>query len=355
MKFKLLFYKQILYIFLLTITLLKIFFSTTFLYADSFDIKNIEISKKFDINFQKKDVINSGFKIGFKNLILKIVNSKDLKKLNNVSLSDIKTIVDSFSIKEEKFIDDIYYVKLDVSFNRKRIYSILEKQNVFPSLPQKKTVLFIPILIDEEKKNIVLFSENVFFQQWQDRIDKNHQLDYVLPVEDIDDIKMIKSKYNSLEDYNFESIIKKYSLNNYIISLFYKNENRIRVLSKINLNDQLIIDNQLFKNFNFVEVPNLIDDLKILYEDYWKKENQINTSIKLPLLIALDIKDDKKIENFETFLENYDLVSNFNVRSLDNKKIYYQIVFNGTPKNFISNVEKSGFNLDIKNKIWNLE
>ena len=138
MKFKLLFYKQILYIFLLTITLLKIFFSTTFLYADSFDIKNIEISKKFDINFQKKDVINSGFKIGFKNLILKIVNSKDLKKLNNVSLSDIKTIVDSFSIKEEKFIDDIYYVKLDVSFNRKRIYSILEKQNVFPSLPQKK-------------------------------------------------------------------------------------------------------------------------------------------------------------------------------------------------------------------------
>ena len=355
MKFKLLFYKQILYIFLLTITLLKIFFSTTFLYADSFDIKNIEISKKFDINFQKKDVINSGFKIAFKNLISKIVNSKDLKKLDNVQLSDIKTIVDNFSIKEEKFIDDIYYVKLDVSFNRKRIYSILEKQNVFPSLPQKKKVLFIPILIDEENKNIVLFSENVFFQKWQDKIDENHQLDYVLPVEDIDDIKIIKSKYNSLEDYNFESIIKKYSLNNYVISLFYKNQNRIRVLSKINLNDQLIIDNQLFKNFSFVEVDNLINDLKTVYEDYWKKENQINTSIRLPLLIALDIKDDKKIKDFESFLENYDLVSNFNVRSLDNKKIYYQIVFNGTPKNFISSVEKSGFNLDIKNKIWNLE
>ena len=174
-------------------------------------------------------------------------------------------------------------------------------------------------------------------------------------MEDIDDIKIIKSKYNSLEDYNFESIIKKYSLNNYVISLFYKNQNRIRVLSKINLNDQLIIDNQLFKNFSFVEVDNLINDLKTVYEDYWKKENQINTSIRLPLLIALDIKDDKKIKDFESFLENYDLVSNFNVRSLDNKKIYYQIVFNGTPKNFISSVEKSGFNLDIKNKIWNLE
>ena len=104
--------------------------------------------------------------------------------------------MDSFSIKEEKFIDDIYYVKLDVSFNKKRIYSILEKQNVFPSLPQKKSILFIPILIDEEKKNIVLFSENIFFQQWLDRIDKNHQLNYVLPVEDLDDIKIIPHEHN---------------------------------------------------------------------------------------------------------------------------------------------------------------
>jgi len=355
MKFKLLSYKSILYIFFPLIALFKIFFSTTFLYADSFDIKNIEISKQFDINFQKNDVINNGFKIGFENLILKIVNSKDQSKLNDVSLSDIKTIVDNFSIKEETFIDDIYYVKLDVSFNKKRIYSILEKRNVFPSLPQKKKILFIPILIDEEKKDIILFSENFFFQKWLEEKDSNHQLEYILPIEDLDDVKIIKSKYNTLEEFDFENIIKKYSLDNFIISLFYKNSDGLRILSKINLGDQLILDTQSFKNFSFEKTSNLINDLKIIYEDYWKKENQINTSIRLPLLISININDDKKIENFETFLKNYDLISNFNVKSLDNKKIFYQVIFNGTPKSFISNVEKSGFNLDIKNKIWNLK
>ena len=355
MKFKLLSYKSILYIFFPLIALFKIFFSTTFLYADSFDIKNIEISKQFDINFQKNDVINNGFKIGFENLILKIVNSKDQSKLNDVSLSDIKTIVDNFSIKEETFIDDIYYVKLDVSFNKKRIFSILEKRNVFPSLPQKKKILFIPILIDEEKKDIILFSENFFFQKWLEEKDSNHQLEYILPIEDLDDVKIIKSKYNTLEEFDFENIIKKYSLDNFIISLFYKNSDGLRILSKINLGDQLILDTQSFKNFSFEKTSNLINDLKIIYEDYWKKENQINTSIRLPLLISININDDKKIENFETFLKNYDLVSNFNVKSLDNKKIFYQVIFNGTPKSFISNVEKSGFNLDIKNKIWNLK
>jgi len=215
--------------------------------------------------------------------------------------------------------------------------------------------LFIPILIDEEKKEIILFSENFFFQKWLEEKDSNHQLEYILPIEDLDDVKIIKSKYNTLEEFDFENIIKKYSLDNFIISLFYKNSDGLRILSKINLGDQLILDTQSFKNFSFEKTSNLINDLKIIYEDYWKKENQINTSIRLPLLISININDDKKIENFETFLKNYDLISNFNVKSLDNKKIFYQVIFNGTPKSFISNVEKSGFNLDIKNKIWNLK
>ena len=355
MKSKILLLKPNIYLIILILTLFKIFFSTTFSYAESFNIENIEISKKFNMNFQKTDVLDQGFKIGFENLILKIVNSKDQSKLNDVSLSDIKTIVDNFSIKEETFIDDIYYVKLDVSFNKKRIFSILEKRNVFPSLPQKKKILFIPILIDEEKKDIILFSENSFFQKWLEEKDSNHQLEYILPIEDLDDVKIIKSKYNTLEEFDFENIIKKYSLDNFIISLFYKNSDGLRILSKINLGDQLILDTQSFKNFSFEKTSNLINDLKIIYEDYWKKENQINTSIRLPLLISININDDKKIENFETFLKNYDLISNFNVKSLDNKKIFYQVIFNGTPKSFISNVEKSGFNLDIKNKIWNLK
>ena len=61
-------------------------------------------------------------------------------------------MVDSFSIKEEKFINETYYVNLGVSFNKKKIFIFFRKKNIFPSQIIKETFLFIPIIIDEKNK-----------------------------------------------------------------------------------------------------------------------------------------------------------------------------------------------------------
>ena len=355
MKSKMFLFRSNLYLIIFVLTLSKIFFSTTFLHAESFNIKNIEISKKFNMNFQKTDVLDEGFKIAYQNLILNITNSDDQNRLRDLSLSDIKTIIDSFSIKEEKFIDNIYYVNLDVSFNKKRIFSLLEKKNIFPSLPKKKKVLFIPLIIDEEKQNLILFSENIFYNNWLIEGDDKKQLIYILPTEDLDDIQTIRSKYDYLEEYDFKEIVNKYSLDSHIISLIYKNANDLRVLSKIKLSDKIVLDNRIFQSFKTENLLNTIEKLKVIYEDYWKNENQINTSIKLPLTIAIKITDDKKIKDFEDTIEKFDLVSSFHVSKLDNKKIYYKVIFNGTPRSFILEMERSGHVLDIKNKIWILK
>ena len=235
MKSKIMLFKLNLYLIILILTLFKIFFSTTISNAESFDIKNIEISKKFNINFQKTDVLDKGFDIAFQNLISNITKSDDQNKLNNLPLSNIKTIIDSFSIKEEKFIDNTYFVNLDVSFNKKKIFSLLEQNNIFPSQQKKKKILFIPLIIDEDKRDLILFSENIFFKNWLKKKDNNFQLVYVLPAEDLDDIQTIKSKYDFLEEYDFKEIINKYSLESYIISLIFKDDNDLRVLSKIKL------------------------------------------------------------------------------------------------------------------------
>ena len=176
-----------------------------------------------------------------------------------------------------------------------------------------------------------------------------------MPTEDLDDLQIIKSKYNFLEEYDFKEIIDKYSLENYIISLIFKNDNNLRVLSKIKLSNQMILDNQIYKNYRNEKLFETIENLKNIYEDYWKKENQINTSIKLPLIIAINIFDDKKIENFENTIKKFDLVSSSNVSKMDNEKIYYKVIFNGTPKLFIQEMRKLGHELDIKNKIWILQ
>ncbi|MBD1166465.1 hypothetical protein IDG49_01565 [Pelagibacterales bacterium SAG-MED07] len=355
MKSKILLFKSKLYLIIFILTLFKVFFSTTFLYAESFNIKNIEISKKFNMNFQKDEVIDDGFKIAFQKLILSITKSSDQNKLKKLSLLNIKTIIDNFSIKEEKFIDNIYYVNLDVSFNKRKIFSLLEKENIFPSLPKDKKVLFIPILVNQNKKDLLLFSENIFFQNWLKKSTDENQLIYIMPTEELEDIQLIKSKYDYLEEYDFKEIINKYSLDAYIISLFYINNKDLRILSKIKLSEQLVIDNKEFKNFKIEEISDTIKQLKVIFDDYWKQENQINTSIKLPLFIAINIADDEKIIKFEESIKKFDLVSSYRVSKLDNKKIYYKVVFNGTPKSFILQMKNFGHELDIKKKIWILK
>ena len=75
-------------------------------------------------------------------------------------------MIETFSIKEEKFIDELYYVNLDVSFNKKKLLNYLREKNVFPSTPLKKKIFFIPIIIDENKKDLLIFSNNEIFNQW---------------------------------------------------------------------------------------------------------------------------------------------------------------------------------------------
>ena len=52
-----------------------------------------------------------------------------------------------------------------------------------------------------------------------------------------------------------------------------------------------------------------------------KNENQINTSIKLPLKIAIDITNDKKLEVLKIQLKNL-IWSHQYLYQLDNKMIY---------------------------------
>ena len=108
-------YLKFLYNFLFVLSLIIFFFSTTKVFGKSFNIDNIEISKPFEINFDKNEVIDKGFKEAFFELVSLIVNSSDTKKINQVKLNEIKGMVESFSIKEEKFINEIYYVNLGVS------------------------------------------------------------------------------------------------------------------------------------------------------------------------------------------------------------------------------------------------
>jgi len=356
MKFIFQYYKsRLLYNFLLFLSLIIIFFSTEKSHAKSFSVNDIEISTPFEINFNKNKIIDEGFVEAFNELIFSIVQSKDQIKLNDTSINQIKGMIDTFSIVEEKFIDDIYYLTLNVSFNKKNIFDLLESKNIFPSLLLKKKFLFIPIFVDQNKNQVSMFSENKLFNIWNSNNKKFSLLNYILPTQDLDDFNLIKENINNLENYNFKEIINKYDINDHIIMIVFQNNNKIRVFNKIFFNKKNNLRNLNYTNVNFdneEEIFKFIDDLKLFYEDFWKSQNEINTSVKLSLNISINNSNNIKINKFEKILSNMDLIYNFYIYKFDNKNNFYKVIFNGTPDKFLEVMDNQNYNFEIKNKIW---
>ena len=159
MKFniKYLNFKRI-YIYFCFLALLNIFFSTENIQAKTLKVNDIEISTPFEIDFDKNEIIDKGFIEAFDRLILSIVQTRDQKKFKNLSLNLIKGLIETFSIKEEKFINEIYHLSLNVAFSKTKIFNLLESKNIFPSIPIKQNIFFLPIIFDQDNNDISFLS-----------------------------------------------------------------------------------------------------------------------------------------------------------------------------------------------------
>ena len=352
------YYFKTLYIFFFFIALNLFFFSTANVSAKSFQVDEIEISEPFREKFDKNSVIDKGFRNAFFKLINLLVKSNDFNKVKSIRLNEIKSMIESFTIQDEKFIDETYYLKIGVNFDKRKIYNYLEKKNIFPSQIKNEKFLFLPLIIDENNNNIIIYSDNPIYEKWNLDTNKNYLINFLLPTEDLEDLNFIKNNIDNIENYNFQEIIKKYYLNNSIISIIFKNKDDIKVLSKIYIEDKEIILNNTFKSYNFnnkEELNYFIEELKMIYEDLWKKQNEINTSIKLPLIIKIDNQNLSVSLKIENIFKEIDLISYYSIKNFDKDYIYYEIIFNGTPQNFIKIMNDRNYNFDTQNKVWILK
>ena len=328
------------------------------LHANSFKINEIEVSEDFNLDFNKKKVFDKAFESAFFQLISTVVLSKDITKIENTSLSTIKSLIDSFNVSDEQFFENKYYAKFNVNFNKKNAYTYFESKNIFPSVPKKLDLLFLPLLINNKENELIYFRENPIYNNWENYKKNYHLLNYILPNEDIEDTQIFNNNMELIEEYNFDKIVQKYDLEDYIILIIYQNQNQINVLSKLQLKNNYKIFNNIYKDLDLSDdesISKLIFDLKNLYEDEWKKLNLINTSIQLPITLSLLSKDYDKIHLLEETLEDLDLVSNFMILSFNNKDIFYKVIYNGSPDKFFNEIEASGLNLEKNDQTWQIK
>jgi len=347
-----------LYIFFFIIVFIINEFSTNQALSKNYIIKEVKIEEIYDLNFDKLKVIDKAFFKAFNILIYKILEKKDHSRLKNISLKQIKTLVDNFSIIDERFINDKYQSQFEVQFNRKKIIRFMENKSIISSLPKEISSFILPILIDTKNNELYYLNQNVFFKNWNKISKKHFLINYVLIDQDIEDYEIIKKKMKNLENYDFNEITRKYNLKNQIILIVLKSENKLRVFSKIKFDKKYILINKIYNNVDIYKeesVNKMILDLKENYEDKWKSINKLNTSIILPIRLKVDSKKIEKSEKLEKILLNLDLVSNFKIEKIDSKEIFYKIIFNSTPQKFLEEMLLFDFKIDSSSSIWELK
>ena len=317
-------------------------------------VEELKMSKKIDLEFSRNKIIDDAFKKAFYILLSRILNSSDIKKLDNVNMKEIKTLVENFKIKNEVFRESKYYANFDVYFSKKKTKFFLEKNNLFYSSPKQISALFLPIIIDQE--NLYLFNENIFYQYWlTDKKDQSGLINYIMPLEDIDEILKLVSSQENLENLDIIEIAKKYNTENYILSLIHLDKKKLNMFSKIkfegyNKNSNLLFNDVDIKNTDSVIA--VINEAKLHLNDIWKDFNEINTSIKLSTNLILNSNDANKISKFESVLAKIDDISFFSIKKFNSNETVYEIVYNSDPSKLIKQFYIYGFEITIDESYW---
>ncbi len=347
-----------LYFFFLLLILIFIKFSTIKVFADNYTVKNINVKEKYDVNFDKDKAINKGFKKAFKAIIYKIVENKDKKLFKDIPKNKISSLIDNFSITNEKFVNNNYEVDFEVKFDKKKLLSFIRSKNVISSVPEDIEVLFIPILIDTQSNELKYFNQNYFYNNWNNKKKKYFLINYNLPDENIENFRLFQKIKNNLENDDLSEITDKYNFKNIFIVIFYKNRKNLKIFSKISFSN---LDFNFNINHNIIDyddndlLDGIIVSLKNIYEDKWKLINKINTSITIPIKISVKNKNYMITDKLENLLDKSDFVYEYEIEKINNNEIIYRIIYNSDPDKFINNLKINGINVNSSSQVWKIK
>ena len=140
-----------------TFILLIILTSNSFTKEKSIFSNIVEVEGSIKVNFSRDKYIEKAFEDSFELLMSKIVLSRDIQKIKNIKLKQIKDLISSFQIIEENYRNDKYKGKLQIFYNEIKVReSIKDMYQNIGRLKQNKYRLqkCIPLKLPDSNKEI---------------------------------------------------------------------------------------------------------------------------------------------------------------------------------------------------------
>ena len=345
--------KIILYIFII------VFFVKTGNVFSSNNIFNVDnIVVKNTANQNKEKLLDKAFQEGFEKLTKKILINKDLLSVEKTSLKEIKKLVSTYQIieNEEFYVND--EVKVNLSFDREKINRFFYVKGISYADISDTDVVIFPVLI--KNNDFFLFSENYFYNNWSNQYfdEENEFINYVLPIENLEDLQLINSNKNDLESLPIKQILSNYDLKDYIFLIITIKKNKIDIFLKGSISG-----NRVIKNFSVssgdegedIIYNNAIKEVKREIDEIWKLQNLIDIRTPSFLNTVLEIKKDNDLLNLRKALNKIDLIESYNVMELNTKYAKIKIKYLGKINKIKSKLDNQGIRVIISNNEWKLK
>ena len=321
-----------------------------------FIVEDIQIEGFYDLNFSREKFIDKAFKKSFNKLLMNILLIEDVKKLDNLSLNQIKNLVYSFKILDEKFQNNKYFATFEVLYNDTKIKKLLSEKNILFYDPKNTVLVFFPILFIENE--IIIFSENFFYEHWLENNFRDKTIKYILPLENLDDILSINKIKNQIENLNFQELAIEYNTKNYAVAIMSYENNKLKVYLKTNLDSKKYSENLTYvlKDWNDKSRLNFImSDLKLTILDMWKRANLINIPLPLNIFVKFQFNNLKNLDNLEKILNKIHVINTYSLEQFDFKTSFFKINYYGDPKNLSDEFSRFSYLLKDNQGSWELQ
>ena len=347
--------RQYIFIFLTATIFIFIIFEKCNAEENVFTINNVEVKGVVDLNFSRDKYINKAFSDSFNLLMGKILLSKDFVKINKINLSIIKSLIKSFQIIEESYSKNEYKLIAKIFYDDVAVKKFLGKKNIPFSRPDNITAVFYPVLfVNNEIKS---FNENFFYKNWTKIKIKNELINFIMPLEDLEDILKISKSKNEIEKLNIKELVNKYDVKNYVFALIDHQEKILNVYIKTNFNNNKISKNFSYKldNINNKESLNVIaNDLKSKITDLWKEENLINFLMPLSIQTHYEHKNIKNLNKLQNVFKKISIINDFSLEKFSINTSLFKIYYYGNPKKLRSDLLKFGYLLSNEQGFWQI-
>tara|TARA_B100000989_G_scaffold284077_1_gene250546 strand:- start:1702 stop:2751 length:1050 start_codon:yes stop_codon:yes gene_type:complete len=323
---------------------------------DIFHVNNIELIKK--TNISSEEMTNRAIKKGFEQLKKKILLNKDLKKLSDLNLSQIKELVSFYqmqSINEDSIKQNT--VKYNISFDKDKLHILFYNKNISYSEILNKEIFLLPIFLQNEK--IYIYNNNYFYENWNLNYESK-LIEFILPLENIEILQTINLNKDNLLDLNLKDLFPEYKNKNLAVIII---EDTNSILEKIFIKT-IIMGKNIDKNIQVKRLDNnqqnefyqkIINEINSELISLVKSQNLID--VKTPSFLNTKFLNRKNYNLVELNkrIEKIDLIDRVFVQEFNNDYVMLKIKYLGKLEKVIQQLKEQSVILELIGDEWRIK